>query len=157
MSSTPPTLAPPSLPQVNLVARDVPRSVAFYRLLGVSFEAPRGEEWTEWARHHVNGLTPNGVRLELDSVPFAKQWNPKLDETKLGSATMLMFHVSSREEVDKVHARVTAAGHGSHKAPEDAFWGARYALVEDPDGNSVGIMSEVDDSQRRDPGPPPRQ
>jgi len=29
-------------------------------------------------------------------------------------------------------------------------------LVEDPDGNSVGIMSPVDDSMRRLPPPPPR-
>ncbi|HMI83265.1 MAG TPA: VOC family protein [Polyangiaceae bacterium] len=67
-----------------------------------------------------------------------------------------MFHVSSREEVDGVHARVTAAGHRTHKAPEDAFWGARYAIVEDPDGNSVGITSAVDDSMRRPPPAPPR-
>jgi uncharacterized glyoxalase superfamily protein PhnB len=67
-----------------------------------------------------------------------------------------IFHVASREEVDRVHARVTAAGHRSHKSPEDAFWGARYAIVEDPDGNSVGIMSAIDESQRRPPPLPPR-
>jgi len=39
----------------------------------------------------------------------------------LGSAVLPMFHVSSREEFDRVHARVTAAGHRSHEAPEDAF------------------------------------
>jgi uncharacterized glyoxalase superfamily protein PhnB len=46
--------------------------------------------------------------------------------------------------------------HRGHKAPEDAFWGARYAIVEDPDGNSVGIMSAIDESKRRPPPPPPR-
>ena len=30
--------------------------------------------------------------------------------------------------------------------PYDAFWGARYAVVSDPDGNGVGIMSPVDDA-----------
>jgi uncharacterized glyoxalase superfamily protein PhnB len=34
-----------------------------------------------------------------------------------------------------------AAGHRSHLAPFDAFWGARYAVVLDPDGNRVGISS----------------
>ena len=94
-------------------------------------------------------------RVDFDSVAFAKQWNPGLDEAKLGSAVIPIFHVSSREEVDRVHARVTAAGHRSHKAPEDAFWGARYAIVEDPDGNSVGIMSPIDQTKRRPPPPPP--
>ena len=34
--------------------------------------------------------------------------------------------------------------------PYDAFWGARYAVVSDPDGNGVGIMSPIDPAQRRD-------
>jgi catechol 2,3-dioxygenase-like lactoylglutathione lyase family enzyme len=145
-----------ALEQINIVVRDMQRSLAFYRLLGVSIEEMRGAEWAEWALHHVNGVTSNGVRVEFDSVAFAKQWNPGLDEAKLGSAVLPIFHVSTREEVDLVHARVTAAGHRTHKAPEDAFWGARYAIVEDPDGNSVGIMSPVDASRRRPPPPPPR-
>ena len=147
-----PTLA---LEQINIVVRDMERSVAFYRLLGVSIDDPP-LEWAEWARHHVNGTTSNGVRVELDSVAFAKQWNPGLDEARLGAAVIPIFHVSSREEVDRVHARVTAAGHRSHQAPEDAFWGARYAIVEDPDGTSVGIMSPIDDAMRRPPPPLPR-
>ena len=77
------------------------------------------------------------------------------DEATLGSAVIPIFHVSSRDEVDRVHARVTAAGHPSQKAPEDALWGARYAVVEDPDGNSVGMMSAIDEPKRRPP-PPPR-
>jgi uncharacterized glyoxalase superfamily protein PhnB len=27
--------------------------------------------------------------------------------------------------------------------PWDAFWGARYAMVEDPDGIAVGLMSPI--------------
>jgi uncharacterized glyoxalase superfamily protein PhnB len=96
------------------------------------------------------------MRIEFDSIAFAKQWNPGLDESNLGSATILFFHVTTREEVDRVHARVTAAGYRSQKAPEDAFWGARYAIVEDPDGNSVGIMSPADESMRRPPPLPPQ-
>jgi uncharacterized glyoxalase superfamily protein PhnB len=144
-----------ALEQINVVVRDMRSSVAFYRLLGVSIEEP-GEEWAAWAPHHANGVTSNGVRVELDSVAFARQWNPGLDEARLGSAAIPMFHVPTREEVDRVHARVTAAGHRSLKAPEDAFWGARYAIVEDPDGSSVGISSAIDPSLRRPPPPPPR-
>jgi uncharacterized glyoxalase superfamily protein PhnB len=148
--------SPLALEQINIVVRDMQKSLAFYRLLGVSIEETRGPEWAVWARHHVNGVTSNGVRVEFDSVAFAKQWNPGLDEAKLGSAVLPIFHVSLRDEVDRVHARVAAAGYRSHKAPEDAFWGARYAIVEDPDGNSVGIMSPIDESKRRPPPPPPR-
>ena len=110
-------LSPLALEQINIVVRDMQRSLAFYRLLGVSIEGMRGAEWAEWARHHVNGTTSNGVRVEFDSVAFAKQWNPGLDEPRLGSAVIPIFHVSSREEVDRVHARVTAAGHRATGRP----------------------------------------
>jgi uncharacterized glyoxalase superfamily protein PhnB len=141
-----------ALGQINIVTRDLRKSASFYRLLGVRIEEiPE----TEWAPHHANGVASNGVRVEFDSIVFAKQWNPGLDETKLGSAIIPIFHVAVRDEVDRVHTRVTAAGYRSHKEPEDAFWGARYAIVEDPDGNSVGIMSAIDPAMRRPPVPPP--
>ncbi len=142
------------LQQINVVVRDMRRALEFYRVLGLAIEEVP-PEWAEWAKHHSRGWTSNGIRVEFDSVAFAKQWNPGLDASKLGSATITIFHVEPRAEVDRVHARVVQAGYRSHKAPEDAFWGARYAIVEDPDGNSVGIMSAIDPSMRRPPPPPP--
>jgi uncharacterized glyoxalase superfamily protein PhnB len=68
---------------------------------------------------------------------------------------VLFFHVSRREDVDSLFARMTAAGSVAQKAPEDAFWGSRYAIIEDPDGNAVGIMSPIDDTLSRPPPPPP--
>jgi hypothetical protein len=32
-----------------------------------------------------------------------------------------------------------------------AFWGAQYAVIEDPDGNAVGIMSPIDPYRRSQP------
>jgi predicted lactoylglutathione lyase len=150
VSETIPALA---FGQINIVVRDMAASIAFYRLLGVTIEEM---PVAEWAPHHANGVTSNGVHIEFDSVAFAKQWNPGLDEAKLGSAVLPFFHVASRDEVDRLHARLTEAGHKSQKAPEDAFWGARYAIIEDPDGNGVGIMSSIDESRRRPPPRPPR-
>jgi uncharacterized glyoxalase superfamily protein PhnB len=39
-------------------------------------------------------------------------------------------------------------GYLGRQPPFDAFWGARYAIVADPDGNDVGLMSPVDESRR---------
>jgi uncharacterized glyoxalase superfamily protein PhnB len=33
----------------------------------------------------------------------------------------------------------------------DAFWGARYAVIEDPGGNAVWIMSPIDPDRRSQP------
>lgn len=39
-------------------------------------------------------------------------------------------------------------GYLGRQPPFDAFWGARYAIVADPDGNDVGLMSPVEESRR---------
>ena len=51
------------------------------------------------------------------------------------------LHVASREEVDRLYGEMIAAGHRGLQEPCDAFWGARYAIVEDPDEIAVGLMS----------------
>ena len=45
-------------------------------------------------------------------------------------------------------AALAADGVPVQQEPYDAFWGARYAVVSDPDGNGVGIMSPVDPARR---------
>lgn len=62
--------------------------------------------------------------------------------------------MESRDRVDEIHADLIGAGYAGQQEPYDAFWGARYAVVEDPDGNPVGIMSPVDPARRGDPGFP---
>jgi uncharacterized glyoxalase superfamily protein PhnB len=144
--------SPPVLNQVNLVVRDVAASVAFYRLLELPIEEiPR----PEWARHHAKVEMPNAISLELDSIAFARQWNPGLKAAAGGSGCVLFLQVRSREEVDRLFATVVAHGYPGQKPPEDAFWGARYAIVEDPDGNAIGLMSPIDPARRREPPPPP--
>jgi uncharacterized glyoxalase superfamily protein PhnB len=67
------------------------------------------------------------------------------------------FRVASRDDVDRLYADMTGAGYRGQQPPYDAFWGARYAVVEDPDGNAVGIMSPSDPDRRsvsRPPGQP---
>ena len=64
------------------------------------------------------------------------------------------FGVSSREAVDELYEELTKAGYRGQQPPFDAFWGARFAVVEDPDGNAVGLMSPRDPARRSVPTPP---
>lgn len=141
------------LNQLNLVVNDVAASVAFYRRLGLAVEEAARPEW---APHHATAMMANGMRLELDSVQFAKQWDPGCKGRGGNTGCVLFFGVSSRDEVDRRFEHLTGAGYGCQQAPQDAFWGARYAIVEDPDGNAVGLMSPIDPTQRRAPPAPPR-
>lgn len=138
--------------QLNLVVRDMQASRAFYRRLGLAIEPAAHPDWAD---HHASVTLPNGVRLELDSAAFARQWNPGLRDVA-GGAVVIMFEVPTRRDVDDVYERMVAGGARVQKSPEDAFWGARYAIIEDPDGNSIGITSPIDAAaRRRPPAPPP--
>jgi hypothetical protein len=41
-----------------------------------------------------------------------------------------------------------APGTTACRRPFDAFWGARYAVVEDPNGIAVGLMSLIDPAKQ---------
>jgi uncharacterized glyoxalase superfamily protein PhnB len=56
--------------------------------------------------------------------------------------------------VDQLVEALAVDGAAVQQRPYDAFWGARYAIVSDPDGNAVGIMSPVDPSRRSEPPAP---
>ena len=132
----------PILDQFNLVVADMEATVAFYRRLGV--DIPETEP--DWQGQHRTANLAEGLDLDFDSVEFAKQWDRGWpDRPGMG---VLGFKVSSRERVDDIYNDLTGAGYLGQQAPYDAFWGARYAVVEDPDGNAVGIMSPVDPKRR---------
>ena len=95
---------------------------------------------------------PNGVVLEFDSPQLAKSYNAGWREQPVGGGRgVLGFSLASRDAVDEKYAALIAAGYTGSQPPYDTFWGARYAVVEDPDGNHVGLMSPLDPARRRPP------
>ena len=140
----------PVFNQFNLVVTDMEASLRFYRRLGLTIP----EADAQWANHHRTATMPNGIDLDFDSVTFAQQWNRGWQATGGGAMGVLGFGVPSRDAVDALYADVVGAGYTSQQPPYDAFWGARYAVVEDPDGNAIGLMSPVDPERRTQPPKP---
>ena len=138
----------PVLDQLNIVVSDMEASVAFYRLLGLDIP----DTAPEWQAHHRTATGP-GFDLDLDSETFALRWNQGARPAGPGAA-VIGFRLASRDAGDETHAAVVAAGYASQQPPYDTFWGARYAIVEDPDGNPIGLMSPVDLARRRPVEPP---
>jgi len=137
------------LDQVNLVVRDVAASRAFYARLGLAFPEEPDQVWDA---HHVSARSDDAaLDLDLDSTVFAAQWNRGWPG---GTGAVLGFKVDTRDEVDALVATLAAEGVPVQQEAYDAFWGARYAVVADPDGHAVGIMSPVDPARRRDQPPP---
>jgi uncharacterized glyoxalase superfamily protein PhnB len=94
---------------------------------------------------------PNGFVLEFDSIAFAERWNAGWRGQPGATRNVIGFALPSRQAVDDVYADLTGAGYAAQQPPYDAFWGARYAVVEDPDGNPVGLMSPVDPARTGTP------
>jgi uncharacterized glyoxalase superfamily protein PhnB len=121
--------------QVDLIVADVKKAVEFYELLGL--DVP--ELWEQdGVAHHVEVPASSiGFNSRTLTQGYDAAWPD-------ASGVVLMFHVDGRDDVDSAFDKLTGAGYAAHMAPIDAFWGARYAVVDDPDGNHVGIMSSSD-------------
>lgn len=139
----------PVLNGLNLVVRDMDATVAFYRRLGL--EIPDATVWrTESGAHHATMSMSNGLNLDLDSERFVNHYDAGWNATDSNRA-IVGFSLSTREEVDAHYAELVGAGYTGLQEPFDAFWGARYAVVEDPDGNHVGLMSPIDPARKNAP------
>lgn len=132
----------PDLHMLNIVVAGMQASLDFYRRLGV--HVPDGEG----AFGHVQLRMPGGFSLELDTAESARLWHAGWRADPASARVVIGFALPTREAVDKRYAELTAAGHAGRQPPFDAFWGARYAIVADPDGNDVGLMSPIDEARR---------
>jgi catechol 2,3-dioxygenase-like lactoylglutathione lyase family enzyme len=144
----------PILDQINLVCGDVDASIAFYRRLGV--DIPDDAIWrTPTGGHHVGVSSPasHAIDLDLDSTAFAECWNTGWKgRADLRGRVVVGFSVPARSDVDAVYRDMTGAGYRGLQEPYDALWGARYAVLEDPDGIAVGLMSPMSADKK---SPPP--
>ena len=135
--------------QINLVCHDMAASLAFYRRLGL--EIPDGDIWqVSGHAHHAKADVARAVDLEFDSRRLAHAYNAGFAAER--GRVVIGVELESRAAVDTLWSLLLEEGVQGLQPPYDAFWGARYAIVEDPDGNPVGLSSPVDPARRS--GPP---
>ncbi len=120
---------------LGIVVSDMATSIRFYRLLGVDLPETPGEG-------HVEAALPSGVRLMLDSEEVVLSFRPDWARER-GNQLSLAFECASPAEVDETYARATGAGFKGEKEPWDAFWGQRYAQLQDPDGVPVDLFAAL--------------
>jgi catechol 2,3-dioxygenase-like lactoylglutathione lyase family enzyme len=125
----------PQLNAIGIVVSDMAETIRFYRLLGLDVPETPDEG-------HVDTFLPNGVRFMFDSEEtmrsFRENW-----EREQGNQIALAFECESPAQVDELYARVTEAGFHGEKEPWDAFWGQRYAQLQDPNGVSVDLYAAL--------------
>src|SRR4051794_19032827 len=115
----------PVLDAIGIVASELPRSVAFYRRLGLAFPDVGADE------QHVEAEL-GSVRVMLDSEQLIRDLDASWEGGGRGRVS-LAVRCSSPEHVDTLYEELAADGHGATE-PYDAFWGQRYASLRDPDG-----------------------
>lgn len=126
----------PTLNAFSIVATDMAATLAFYRAVGLAI--PAGAD----AESHVDVELGGGVRLMFDSAEVVRSLHPGWAPAGPSSFGMgLAFECSSPEDVDATYHRIVALGPVGVKEPWDAFWGQRYAVLRDPDGNPVDLYA----------------
>jgi catechol 2,3-dioxygenase-like lactoylglutathione lyase family enzyme len=141
----------PVFNQINLVVGDMAAMVEFYERLGVTF-TPTVSPWDRHHRTFGASAVVDEFDFDLDSGAFVTQWNNGWPAGQTGP--VFGFRLSSAQAVDDTYRDLTSAGYIGQQEPYDGFMGARYAVVADPDGNSVGLMSPIDPARRTVPPPP---
>ena len=127
----------PRIDAIEVVVADMAAALDFYRRLGL--DIPDGAE-TEM---HVSVELPGGLHLLFDTQDTIRSFDPAWTPPSGGHGLALAFDCGEPAGVDAAHDALVAAGHRSHLAPWDAFWGQRYATVLDPDGNSVDLFAAL--------------
>ena len=122
-----------TLDVIGIAVQDVAASLQFYRRLGLP--VPDGVE----TEPHVE-VELGGFRLAWDTVDLLQSvygtW-----EAPSGHRIELAVRCAARTEVDATYAAMMGYGYRGHKAPWDADWGQRYAILVDPDGNLISLYA----------------
>jgi catechol 2,3-dioxygenase-like lactoylglutathione lyase family enzyme len=127
----------PRFDAIGLVVSDMAASVAFYRRLGFAF--PEGSE----DQPHAEAALPGGGRLLLDTEDTVRSFHPGWRPPDAGSRSAIVLRCAGPAEVDAVYEEMVGAGHHGELNPWDAFWGQRYAVLHDPDGNGVDLFAPL--------------
>ena len=115
---------------VGVVVEDMPRAVEFYRRLGVA--VPDGAE----AQEHVE-VAMSGLTFFLSTKQANARWDPARADAAGGYRIVLEFYLEGREALDAKYDELTGLGYASHCAPYDVTPELRFAMVDDPDGNTI--------------------
>lgn len=128
----------PRIAVIEIVAADLAASLAFYRRLGVDVPADAADQ------PHVDVELPGGLRMAWDTEDVIRSFDAEWTAATAGRGRVsLAFDCETPAQVDATYAELVAAGHHGHLPPWDAFWGMRYAVVHDPDGNGVDLFATL--------------
>jgi predicted lactoylglutathione lyase len=125
---------------VGVIVEDMPRAIQFYRRLGVEFA--EGSENQQHVEVRMSGMT-----FFLTTKALNQRWDPARTEVSgSGYRMILEFYLETREAVDEKFAELTAYGYAAHGVPHVVGKDLYFAMVDDPDGNTVLLSAYLGDA-----------
>jgi uncharacterized glyoxalase superfamily protein PhnB len=115
---------------VGVIVKDMGRALEFYRHLGV--DIPEGSE----SKQHVE-IKMSGMTFFLTTKGVNERWDPARSDASGGYRIILEFYLETREAVDAKYAELMGYGYESHVAPYETPFKNYFAMVNDPDGNTI--------------------
>jgi len=125
---------------VGVVVADMARAVQFYRRLGVAI--PEDSERNEHVEVRMSGIT-----FFLATRRSNATWDPAATSPSGGYRIVLEFYLKTTQALDAKYAEMIGFGYESHSAPSDVSPELRFAMVNDPDGNTILLSASTGDSQ----------
>lgn len=122
-----------------MIVSDLQQAVDFYRRLGLQFP----QELDPMGHGHVETTLPGGLRFTLDTENSIRSFDPEWSPPSGRHRVAVAFRCETPEDVDRLYRELTESGSRGHRAPWDAFWGQRYAQVQDPDGSVVDLFAPL--------------
>ena len=121
---------------VGVIVSDMRRAIEFYRRLGL--EIAEGSEENEHVEVKMGELV-----FFLSTKDANARWDPAAREPAGGYRIILEFYVETRDELDAKYHELTGFGYASHVAPYDVTPELRFAMVDDPDGNTILLSAST--------------
>ena len=116
---------------IGVIVEDMARALAFYRRLGV--DVPEDSEDKPHVEVKMSGLT-----FFLNTKRHNARWDPARAEISgTGYRMILEFYLKDRALVDAKYAEMIGYGYASHVAPFEVSPTLYFAMIDDPDGNTI--------------------
>ena len=132
---------------LGLVVQDMPTALEFYRRLGLAI--PDGSEM----RSHVEIKMGSGMTFFLDSNPT--RWDPgfgtQTDSERTNAPdrypVILEFYLKEPATLAAKYTELIDFGYQSYREPYRTSFGMYFAMVKDPDGNTILLSADAPDER----------
>jgi uncharacterized glyoxalase superfamily protein PhnB len=126
-----------SLDAIGVAVEDLDRARDFYRHLDLEIPAdPEGHG-------HAEVTLAGGLRLMFDTFETMESFDSSWSHVRGSTNATFAFSFEKPDEVDAKYQELLEAGGQGHLEPWDAFWGMRYAVLRDPDGNELSLYASL--------------